>query len=148
MTIFQELQEITKKMDEKHSSNKNTKPIVSTNVHHKEKLSYEERERLRKKKERKSCILLFLSGIALLVLLYLFIRLYIVVGDYVFNSSVFETIAVICFIGIALYLLSLLGGIIYGSFADAKDSGGKSILALAVFLIIMAIVFTLMNKCT
>ena len=146
MTIFQELQEITKKMDEKHSSNKHTKPIVSSNVLHEEKLSYEERERLRKKKERRSCILLFFSGLGLLVILYLFIRLYIVVGDYVFNSSFFETIAVVGFIGIALYLLFLLGSLIYGSFSEAKASGGRSILALVIFLIVVAVGFTLMSK--
>lgn len=148
MTIFQELQEITRKMDEKHSSNRNRPLLDSTHIEDEEKLTYEERENQRKKKERRNCILLFFGGIGLLVILYLFIQLYIVVGNFVFNSSIFWTIAVICLIGVALYLIFLFGGIIYGSFADAKDSGGKSILVLAIFFIVVAVVFTLMSKCT
>ena len=51
-------------------------------------------------------------------------------------------------LGMALYMLFLFGGLIHGSFAEAKSSGGRSVLALAVFLILLAVVFTLMNRCT
>ena len=110
--------------------------------------SYEERQKQKQKNKGKSFILLTAGAIGTIVLLYIIIRLYIVIGDCVFNSSIFWVIATIGLIGMALYMLFLFGGLIHGSFAEAKSSGGRSVLALAVFLILLAIVFTLMNRCT
>lgn len=148
MNIFYDLQEMTRKMDEKHSFSKKSLSKSENKETPEDQLSYEERQKNKQKEERKSCLFLIVGAIGTLVLLYLFIRLYIVIGDFVFNSSVFWIIAIIGFVGIALYVLFLISGVIYGSFSEAKSSGGRSILALAVFLILVAIVFTLMNRCT
>ena len=147
MIIFHDLQEMTRKMDKKTSNRiKNTESNSSVNLE--KKLLYDEREMLRNKEERKSCILVFLSGIGILVILYLFIRLYIAVGDYIFNSSIFWSIAIIGFIGVALYYLFLIGCYIFNSFGEAKKTGGISIIVLTVFFILMAIVITIMSRCT
>lgn len=149
MIMFHELQELTKKMDEKHSSSRNNKPVPEkTSVNPNKKKLHEEREHQSGKGKSKSYVLLVLSGIGALILLYLFIRMYIVLGDYIFNSSVFWIIAVIGLIGTALYLFFLFGSTIYASLTNAKESGGKSILVITVFLLVVAMVFTLMNRCT
>ena len=148
MNIFYDLQEMTKKKDEKHSSDKKSMQAREKCAKPQKQLTYEEREKQRQKEDRKSYLFLFVGAIGVLVLLYLFIRWYNVIGDLVFNSSVFWTIAITGFIGIALYMLFLIGSFINSSFAGAKSSGGRSVLALAVFFIIVAIVFTLMNRCT
>lgn len=148
MNIFYDLQEKMRRMDEKHSSFGASTPTSKRIENSAPQLSYEEKQDQKQRGERKSCILLTVGAIGAIVLLYVFIRLYIVIGDYVFNSSVFWAIATIGLIGMALYMLFLFGGLVYGSFAEAKSSGGRSVLALAVFLILLAIVFTLMNRCT
>ena len=148
MNIFYDLQEKMRRMDEKHSSVRASTPASKRIENSEPQLSYEEKQNQKQRCERKSCILLTVGAIGAIVLLYVFIRLYIVIGDYVFNSSVFWAIATIGLIGMVLYMLFLFGGLIYGSFTEAKSSGGRSVLALAVFFILLAIVFTLMNRCT
>lgn len=151
MVIFHELQEFTKKMDEKRSSSCKSVPSSdSANGKPKSEVNmpFEAREKIKIKEERKSCALLLIGGIGALVLVYFIIRLYIYFGDFIFNSTVFWLIGVVGFIGIALYILFLIISLIYVSIADAKNSGGKSILAIAVAFIVVAVVFTLMNRCT
>ena len=148
MNIFYDLQEMTRKMDEKHSFSKKSVSKSENKETPENQLPCEDRQKNKQKEIRNSGVLLGVGAIGTLVLLYLFIRLYIVIGDFAFNSSVFWIIAIIGFIGIALYVLFLISGVIYGSFSEAKSSGGRSVLALAVFFILVAIVFTLMNRCT
>lgn len=148
MNIFDDLQEKMRRMDEKHSSVRTSMPASKRIENSEPQLSYEEKQDQKQRSGRKSCILLTVGAIGSIVLLYAFIRLYIIIGDFVFNSSVFWIITTIGFIGMALYMLFLFGGLIHGSFAEAKSSGGRSVLALAVFFILLAIVFTLMNRCT
>ncbi|WP_198021292.1 hypothetical protein [Prevotella sp. RM4] len=135
-------------MDEKHSSVSKSAPTSEKIEKSEPQISYAERQKKRQGNERKSCILLVVGAAGFVVLIYIFIRLYIVIGDYVFNSSIFGTIAIVGFIGAVLYMLFLFGVLIYGSIANAKSSGGISVLAVVVFFILLAAVFALMNSCT
>ena len=148
MNIFYDLQEKMRRMDENYSSVR-ASTSASKRIENSASInSYEERQKQKQKNKGKSFILLTAGAIGTIVLLYIFIRLYIVIGDCVFNSSIFWVIATIGLIGMALYMLFILGSLVYGSFAEAKISGGRSLLALAVFLMLLAAVFTLMNRCT
>ena len=148
MNVFYDLQEKTRKMDESHSSGTRSAKTSESKMKRDEELSYDEKEEKERKNERKSCALLAIGVIGTLILLYIFIRLYIAIGNNIFNSSIFEVIAIVGFIGVVLYILSIIGSLICHSFADAKSTGGKSILVLAVFIMVTAIVFTLMNRCS
>lgn len=148
MNIFYGLQEKMRKMDEKHSSVRRSTPASPNNENSHPQLSYEERQKQEQRSERKSYILLAAGAFGAIALLFIFIKYYVLIGDYFINSSVFKIIAIIGFIGMALYMLFLFGGLIDGSFAEAKNSGGRSILVLVVFFIQLAVVFTLMKRCT
>ena len=120
---------MTRKMDEKHSFNKKSVSKSENKETPVNQLPCEERQKNKQKEIRNSGVLLGVGAIGTLVLLYLFIRLYIVIGDFVFNSSVFWIIAIIGFVGIALYVLFLISGVIYGRKVNFTDD---SVMTLAV----------------